>query len=292
MVHGNLAKAIVGALVSQEGCFEALCAQIVQFVEQGVPEVERRLKSLRARDAELDRMCQNLMKAIEQGTGITQLVDQLGERQTQHRQVQADIEMLIKRGRADIPAPTGDEIRSILDEVQSKLLSDFDSNAAPWVRRLVDGQIRAIPYQRFDGDSLHLRAHFTLNVLQLMPSQWQQLLDNRVSEAALARLASVSAIPLVVDLFTVPKRIRYAEKMFELVQGGLTIASAAARLGLSETTANKAYRTGRAMAVQGLDDAYVRITRRPDLPSRWRAHSGCPDDLAVQRKVSSSDGGI
>ena len=276
-VHRNLAGSIVNKLVSQVGCFEALCAEVVRLVEQGAPEIERRLQSLQEKEAELHRRCKNLAKAVEQGSDIPQLVDQLRDRETKRRQIRSEIEDLLEHGRADIPAPTGDDIRSILGEVQGKLLGDFDSEAAPLLRRMVHGQIRAIPYRRFDGDSLHLRAHFTLNVLRFMPQQWQQLLKDRVSTAELDRVSTVAAFELTVDLFKVPRRIRYAIPMFQLVRDGLTLAAAAHRLGIPETTGNKAYRTGRAMAELNLADAYVRVDSMPQRPKRWRPHSDRPD---------------
>ena len=95
--------------------------------------------------------------------------------------------------------------------------------------------------------------------------------------AIILGVVTSAAMPVVVDLFKVPKRIQYAKSMFELVHGGLTLADASRRLGLPETTGNKAYRTGKAMAEQGLDDAYTRVTDMPDRPGRWRPHTDKPD---------------
>lgn len=81
----------------------------------------------------------------------------------------------------------------------------------------------------------------------------------------------------MIDLFKVPKRIVFAKRMFTLVHEGLTLADAAKRLGLPETTGNKAYRTGKAMAEQGLNDAYIEATDMPDRPGRWRPHTDKPD---------------
>ena len=101
--------------------------------------------------------------------------------------------------------------------------------------------------------------------------------DDSMDEESLGGIAKVATIPLVVDLFKVPKRIQYAREFFGLVKDGNTIAGAARRLGLSETTANKAYRTGRVLAERGLDDAYIQVTEMPDRPGRWRPHSDRAD---------------
>ena len=276
-VHRNLARSIVETLVSQAGYFEALCAEVVRLVEQGAPEVGRRLKALQGKDAELKRKRDNLTKAIEDGNDIPQLVVQLRDRELERQRVQTEIEELVARSRSKVPVPTTDDIRKILDDARANLLGDFDSEAAPLLKRLIDGKIHAVPYSRFDSGSLHLRAHFTLNTVRLLPQGWQQLLDDRASDESLTSVVTSAAMPVVVDLFKVPKRIQYAKSMFELVHGGLTLADASRRLGLPETTGNKAYRTGKAMAEQGLDDAYTRVTDMPDRPGRWRPHTDKPD---------------
>ncbi|HNO78103.1 MAG TPA: recombinase family protein [Phycisphaerae bacterium] len=240
-VHRNLARSIVETLVSQAGYFEALCAEVVRLVEQGAPEVGRRLQALQGKDAELERKRDNLTKAIEDGSDIPQLVIQLRDRELERQRVEAEIEELVARSRTEVPIPTADDIRNILDDARANLLGDFDSEAAPLLKRLIDGKIHAVPYSRFDGDSLHLRAHFTLNTLRLLPQGWQQLMNDRASDESLASVATSAAIPVVVDLFKVPKRIQYAKSMCDLVQGGLTLADAARRLGLPETTGNKAW---------------------------------------------------
>ncbi|GJM24820.1 MAG: hypothetical protein DHS20C16_12350 [Phycisphaerae bacterium] len=275
-VHRNLARSIVETLVSQAGYFEALCAEVVRLVEQGAPELGRRLKALQGKDAELKRKRDNLTKAIEDGNDIPQLVVQLRDRELEWQRVQMEIEELVARSRTKVPIPTTDDIRNILDDARANLLGDFDSEAAPLLKRLIDGKIHAVPYSRFDGDSLHLRAHFTLNTVRLLPQEWQQLLNDRASDESLASVVMSAAMPVVVDLLKVPKRIQYAKSMFELVQGGLTLADAARRLGLPETTGNKAYRTGKAMAEQDLDDAYIRVTDMPGRPGHWRPHTDKP----------------
>ncbi len=276
-VHRNLAASIVEALVAQEGCFDALCARVIQLVEQGIPEVDRRIALMRSKETELQRNCTNLTKAIEKGGDIPQLVAQLRSREKELQENKSEIDFLVERNQRQIPKPSNEEIQHLLQTIQSELLDDFDSKAAPILKRLIDGKLRAVPYHRFDGDSLHLRAHFTLNILRLLPQEWQQLLDDRTGDDSLTNIASVSSFSMAVDLFKVPKRISYAKTMAELVVGGLSIREAGNRLGLPETTANKAFRTGRAMAERGLNDAYIKVKGMPARPGRWRPHTDRPD---------------
>ncbi len=61
-----------------------------------------------------------------------------------------------------------------------------------------------------------------------------------------------------------------------MVREGLTIAATARRLGLPDTTANEAYRTGKAMTEQGLEDAYGMVESMPARPDVFEATSvGC-----------------
>ncbi len=234
-VHENLANAIVGALLAQEGCFGALCAEVVR---------------LRVRQAE-------------------------------HEQVQAEIERLVAQNQVDVPLPTPDDMRLILRDVKAKLLGDFGREVGPLLRRLIDGKILAVPYKLFDRNSVHLLAHFTLNLLGLLPDQWPQLLGDRATQEEITELAETRSVPMVVDLFKRPPRVANAPTVYTMVQGGLTIRETARRLGLPETTANRAYRTGKAMTEQGLEDAYVMVESMPKRPGRWRPHSNRPDVFDV-----------
>jgi hypothetical protein len=183
----------------------------------------------------------------------------------------------VEQGQVDVPLPTPDAIRRIIGDVKAKLLGDFGREVGPLLQRLIDGKIRAVPYKRFDGDSLHLRAHFTLNLLGLLPDQWQQLLEDRATPEDIAQLAEIQAVPMIIDLFKQPPRVTHALTVYGMVQDGLTIAETARRLGLPETTANRAYKTGKALTEQGLEDAYVMVESMPTRPSRWRPHSNRPD---------------
>ena len=62
-----------------------------------------------------------------------------------------------------------------------------------------------------------------------------------------------------------------------MVRGGMTKTDAARQLGLPETTATNALKTGIAMEDQGLKDAYIKLDSMPDQPGRWTPRSDRPD---------------
>lgn len=276
-VRRNLARAIVDALRLQTGWIEALCAEVVRLVEQGTPETERRLTDLREREAQLARACRRLTDAVEQAADIESVLSRLRARETELGQIQYEIEQFLEQTTANVSPPTADDVRRVLDEITSELLDGFGRQVGPLLRKLIDGKIRAVPYRLFDRGTLHLRAQFTLNALGLLPEQWRQLAQERAKPEQIAQLADLHRIPLVVDLFKRPTRVQYAEAVYESVRGGLTIAEAARRLSIPETSANRAFRTGKAIADAGLEDAYVELKSMPERPGRWRPHSGQPD---------------
>ena len=276
-VNENLANAIVDALLAQEGCFGALCAEVARLVQQGMPETGKRVKELRKQAAELRRVCGRLTEAIEHGGDLENLVDRLRARQAEHERVETELERIAEQTHIDVPLPTPDDVRDLLGDVKAKLLGDFGREVGPLLRRLIDGKILAVPYRLFDQDSLHLRAHFALNLLGLLPDQWQQLLEDRATPDEIAQVVEILAVPMVVDLFKRPPRVAHALTVHTMVRDGLTIAEAARSLGLPETTANRAYRTGKAMMEQGSQDAYVIVESIPNRPSHGRPHSNRPD---------------
>jgi DNA invertase Pin-like site-specific DNA recombinase len=276
-VHHNLATAMVDALLEQEGCFNALCTEVARLVQQGTPETERRIMELRKQMARLDRACGRLAEAVEAGGDLQDLLARLRARQAERDQVRSEIERLVEQNQLEVPVPTEEDVRRLLDELKARLLGDFGRETGPLLRRLIEGEIRAMPYKLFDRDSLHLRAHFSLNLLGLVADHWGQLLADRVAPENLAQLTDARAIPLVVDLFKRPPRVVHAPAVYKMVSSGLSIADAARQLALPETTANRAYRTGKAMAEMGLEDAYVKVESMPKRPSRWRPHSNRPD---------------
>jgi hypothetical protein len=250
--------------MAQAGCFDALCTEVVTLVREGDPEAKRRIEELRKKEAELDRVCKKLGQAVERASDIEELLARLRAREAERREIRLEIERLGERNQAKPPLPTAEDIRRTLDDLKDRLLGDFGPDVGPLLRRLIDGQILAVPYRSFCVDTLRLRAHLTVNLLRLLPEQWQRLLADRTAPEDLARLVELQATSLAVDLFVPPSRVRHAQAVYKLVSGGLTIADAARRLDLPETTANRAYRTGKAMAELGLEDAYTEVKSMPD----------------------------
>jgi hypothetical protein len=266
-VHSVIAHAIADALRASEDCIAALTTEVRRLVMESPPETQRQLKELRAQEANLQRACEQLASAVEQGGEIGSLIERLRTREAERHEVRVTIAELEARSSASAPLPTEADVRKLLDTVIEQLLGKFGREVAPHLRRLIDGKIRAVRVKEFDTGKVKLRAILTLNLVGLLPAQWSQLLADRLKAEDLAAVVSPYRIPLAVDLYPVPSRFRHAKAAYELVHEGRTIAAMGLALGLPETSANRAYHVGKAMAERGLSDPYVLVDPDGDPPS-------------------------
>jgi hypothetical protein len=254
IVHAKLGSAIVDALTAQEGCFAALVEEVRRIVRHGDPESDRRLQKLARQEADLDRTCRRLARLTESAPDVEEVVNRLRYREEERRQVRVEIERLRHVYARSVPLPTAEDVDRLLNESKARLLGDFGPEVGPLLRRLTT-TIEAYPYRVFDRAELVLKAHFRLNPLGLMPDTWPDLLADQVATDDVFRLGHPTMIPMVVDLFEVPGRIRYAKPVAELVADGVSIKEAGARLGIPAWIAEGAWHTSRRMAERGLDDA-------------------------------------
>lgn len=268
MVHRQLGSAIAEALLAQQGAFEALVAEARRLVEHGDADIESKVNQLEHKAAELNRVCRRLAKALEADGDLEEATNLLRSREAERRQVRAEIERLRSRPRHAAPLPSGDDVRKLLDDAKQQMLSDFGPEANPLLRRLII-KIEARPYQVFDNGELVLRAHFELRLVGLLPEEWRRCLSDDTPDRVLEKVT----IPMVVDLFKVPGRIRYAKPVGELLAAGETVTSAARQLGIPKWTAERAAETANALSASGLTDAYIPVTSMPNRPARWKPRS-------------------
>jgi hypothetical protein len=106
-----------------------------------------------------------------------------------------------------------------------------------------------------------LRAHLTLDLAPLVPDA--EVLEGRTG---------VLRRELVVDLFEMPQRAAYRERVMALRAGPLREREVAASLGLTVTAAQRAAALDRLMEERGLTDPYVPLTEPPPDQARMRRH--------------------
>ncbi len=268
MVLSNFACGITDAFLAQEGAFEALVSEVHSVLTNGSADTSRQVNQLERKLAELDRLCRRLAKALETDCDLEAAANLLSQREAERRQMRNELERIRAPRVVSSDLPTMQEVRDILEKTKGQLLDGTGGEANPLLRRLIH-RIDAHPYKLFDTTDLMLRAHFELNLVGLLPDDVRNQLG---FDEALKDL-DVTKVPVVVDLFKAPGRIRNAGPMAELMGGGLTILQASESLGISGWTARRAAKTAKAMAELGLSDAYIPVTAMPSRPPRWKPSS-------------------
>lgn len=218
--------------------------------------------------AELDRVCHRLAKALEGDGDLEEAIARLRTREAERRQVRTEIERHQSAPEQAVPLLSTEDVRKRLDDATRRLLNDFGPAVGPLLRRLIT-RIEARPYQVFDNGELVPRAHFDLSLVGLLPEEWRRFLRDDGPD----RVLEVATIPMVVDLFQEPGRIRHAKPVGELLAAGETIAGAGRQLGIPRWTAKAAADTARALAASGLNDADIPVTSMPKRPDRWKPRS-------------------
>jgi DNA invertase Pin-like site-specific DNA recombinase len=279
-VHANISRAIVDTLTAQEGRLATLYAEVVRLVQTGDPSIAKRLAELRQAEADLDRACKKLGDAVEKASDVDELVTRLRARTEERDRVRLERDRLLQQSQITVVPPSFVEFLALLNQAKADLLGKFGREIGPLLRRLTS-PIRAVPYRAFDRQDIVLRAHFELHLLELFPNDLRQFLDDRTAATELAELRRAYQVPLIVDLFKPQKRFVHAAAVHELVHAGLTLREAGRRLGVPETTAQRALKTAEAMAAQGLNDPCVRVEAMPKRPPRWRPHVERPDVFDV-----------
>jgi hypothetical protein len=162
-----------------------------------------------------------------------------------------------------IPPPA--ELPSVLEirkafEATFVIMAFESEDFADAMRKIID-RITVFPVQLCDGGNPVLRARFEVNLARYLPESY------RVPslEAQLRR-------EFVVDLFEMPQRAVYREKVMADRAKGITEREIASRLGLTITAVQRAAALHRMMQKKGLTDPYQPLTAPPEGNKRYRRH--------------------
>jgi len=118
-----------------------------------------------------------------------------------------------------------------------------------------------VPYQVCDGSDIVPRAEFTLSLVPLLP-------DSLQTEAA----AEVLTRRLVVTLCEPSQPVAHHQQAADLQSAGLKQREIATRLGLAQSTVERALRIHRQLSEQDLPEPYFRLTNVPVASHRLRRH--------------------
>lgn len=262
-VDGPLAaQRISGAVFSEIerlAEFDTVFLEMVQ-AESQAGDVVRTAKladvqqKLRATENELA----NLAAFIRSGDQSDWLRNDLARLEDDRRKHRAAIDELERLAGDTIVIPSIDEIKSLARSCLTQLPSE-SFEFADALRKLTK-PVWIAPYRALDGGGIVLRAHFTVQLANLLP-------DPRLRHLLQPHLRR----ELSVDLFDPVQRIAAAERLTELRRTH-TEREAARQLGITVTAAQRAAALQRMMQAAGVSDPYVRILEPPADLRKLRAH--------------------
>jgi site-specific DNA recombinase len=218
-----------------------------------------RADEVRRREAAVDQQIDRLTDAVAEGVGSRALLDRLRSLEAERDELAAERDELERSSRPTVVVPPIARIRALAAEAFEGLASG-SPEAGRLARRLIP-RLEARPYRLCDGGSIVLRAHLTLDLAPLVP-------DARALEGRTGILRR----ELVVDLFDMPQRAAYRERVATLRSQGRTEREAAAELGLTVAAAQQASALGRLMESLGISHPYVPVAEPPEDQARMRRH--------------------
>lgn len=266
--HAAVLDAVVREVMGLAESREALVARVLELHASG-GDVAASQRALESEQAKLTTSITDLCLAIEKGgEGMDALVQRLATRERDLKVVQSRLAELAARSQQRRPPPTPDEILRYLETLKADLVAG-DRRAGVILRQLLQGPIRAIPFQQFDSPKVVLRAEFNLVLSRSLPAAVAASMG--VEPDGTSPAPSLVSRPVVVDLFVPSALARHAVEAHELVETGLPLVKVGEALGISKRQAHLCSGLGARMAVAGVADPFVRLDERPAKVSRWRA---------------------
>lgn len=217
-----------------------------------------KLKDLQQKLAGSEAELANLAAFIRRGDQSDWLRDDLARLESDRRKQLAAIDELQRLAGDAIVIPSIDEIKSIARSCLGELPRESFEFAA--VLRNLTKPVWIAPYRALDGGGIVLRAHFSLQLAQLLP-------DVRLRNVLKPHLRR----ELTVDLFDPVQRIAKREEVM-ILRRDHTQRETARQLGLTIAVAQRAAALFRTMQTAGVGDPYVRVYDPPADLAKLRAH--------------------
>jgi len=208
---------------------------------------------------EINNSMTNLTRALETGRKLQVVVNRLSELEQQQSEMQYQLHCLESASPPEIALPEAEELRRRAVTALTALAAD-DQETGRLLRQLLP-DLHIHPYQVIDGSDIVPRAEFTLTLVSLLPPELQMKPE-----------AQVFTRPMVVTLSEVSKFVEHHQDAADLHLQGLKQRQIGARLGLFQSTVERALRVHRKMMEMGLTEPFVRLTELPSETNRLRRH--------------------
>jgi DNA invertase Pin-like site-specific DNA recombinase len=273
--HEAILGAVARAVMSIADCREELVARVLELQSNG-GDLAAEQRALESKEAKLTAAIDTLGRVIESGGDETEtLVQRLKDREHDRRLVRSQLAELASRSHCRKPPPSPQDIMAHLEALMASLLAN-DSRAGVILRQVLDGPIRAIPYQQFGCTKVVLRAEFTVTLTRALPPE--------VAGVAEADPVAANLFPegvqhqMLVDLFVPSQIARHAMKAHELANKGMTLVEIGNALGILKKIAGDCNKLGKLIVAAGATEPFVRLDERPEKVARWRGVRPNHDD--------------
>jgi hypothetical protein len=246
----NMIKAIRKEIESLPEFDAVLLQQVHERLQQRQGAKGQQQKELDRRRANIVRELQHLVDAIKQAGHSSSLVDELHRLEQEKTQIDWEQQQLARASDEPLELPSIAEIRTLAAR-EFESLSMTSPEFGRLLRRFIP-RIEVRPYRLCDGGYAVLRAHFTFNLVPLLP-------QIPVPDS----LAMALERSLVVDLFEKPQREAYRVPIMELTQNRLKQRDIAWELEITQPAVQRAVALSNKMAALGISDPYVPLTEPP-----------------------------
>ncbi len=209
--------------------------------------------------ARLQGQIQRITTSIEEHGGTHALHERQSQLEITLATLEDDLKFLNSTPDTVVELPSITELQQAAEEV-FRVLAPRDPRVWRQLRRLVP-QLYLFPYQICDGQGIFLRAKLVLNLAALIP---QSGMPEEVEQILYRHIA--------VDLFDIPQRVEFRERVVELHQQGLSTRKIAGRLGLTQPAVQNALALDQRMKELGLTEPFVLLTEPPESFGRCRRH--------------------
>lgn len=270
LTHQRICTSVSEALLLASPEVMDVLIEQVQSLLADQDQLREELRKLTKQRADLRLGQQRLVDAITDSESRPAFVaEAIANLAAEEMNVSRDEQRLTSQLSERRAVPERDVIEQRIREL-SLCMNTEPERAKALLPQLLDGPIRAVPYQPLGNKNVVLKAEFTLRLAQLLPDELRLMLSTAAD--------TFIAHPLMkreqtVELFQRSKSQEFAVQalaFYRASESPPTLEQLGAHLGISKWTAHLALQLGNQLNAIGLSDPFIRLSKCPPAPARWR----------------------
>ena len=268
LTYETISHAVVNAILDASSKLEVFLHYIRVMVDQNT-DLDARQDKLCKEIKEVNRQCTKLTDSIVATDGPPQvIVQRIQALESRRIELQEELDEVRQQLETKISPPTRDDLMAAFKSRASELLT-LTRESSVFLRRLLKGPIRAIPFLQFGSKKVVMRAAFTLDLVQLLPNE---LADRLTSDNVSTVPEEIREVDIVVDLFQRPQFVLLSQQAYESRHDlKMKVRQVAESLDICLPVAKRAIAFAKRLKAAGLVDPYIPVTEAPMSISRWRA---------------------